>query len=90
MVCSEHFVDGIPTVKYHYPTLKPGYELKQTKPRGTLFREPLAKKPKQLPASSASTQSTNNRTATIRCSLYFSTNVTIIIMSRLFFNNISL
>ena len=64
-VCSEHFVDGIPTVENPNPTLKLGYELKQTKPRRTLFREPLTKKPKKLPASSTSTQSTYHTTATI-------------------------
>ena len=48
-----------------YPTRKLGYELKQTKPRRTLFGEPLTKKPKKLPASSASTQSTNQSTDTI-------------------------
>ena len=45
-VCNEHFVDGIPTVENPNPTLKLGYELKQTKPRRTLFREPLPKKSK--------------------------------------------
>ena len=39
--------------------------MKQTKPRQTLFREPLTKKPKNLPASSASTQSTYYTTTTI-------------------------
>ena len=63
-VCSEHFVDGIPTVENPNPTVKLGYELKQTKPRQTLFREPLTKKPKKLPAISASTQSTNHTTDT--------------------------
>ena len=72
-VCSEHFVDGIPTVENPNPTLKLGYELKQTKPRRTLFREPLTKKPKKLPASSASTPSTHHAT---------------VIMSRLFFTSI--
>ena len=47
------------------PTRKLGYELKQTKPRRTLFGEPLTRKPKKLPASSASTQSTNQSTDTI-------------------------
>ena len=64
-VCSEHFVDGIPTVENPNPTLKLGYELKQTKPRRTLFREPLTKKLKKLPASSSSTHSTHHTTATI-------------------------
>ena len=64
-VCSEHLLDGIPTVENPNPTLKLGYELKQTKPRRTLFREPLTKKPKKLPASSTSTQSTYHTTATI-------------------------
>ena len=65
MVYSEYFADGIPTVENPNPTLILGYELKQTKPRRTLFREPLTKKPKKLPASSASTQSANHTTATI-------------------------
>ena len=58
-VSNEHFVDGIPSAKNHNPTLKLGYQLKQTKLRRTLFRETLTKNSKKLPASSASTQSTN-------------------------------
>ena len=46
------------------PTSKLGYELKQTKPKQTLFRETFTKKLKKLPANSASAQSTNHRTAT--------------------------
>ena len=63
--CNEYFVDGIPTAENPNFTLKLGYKLKQTKPKGTLFREPLTKKSKKLPASSASTQSTNHKTTTI-------------------------
>ena len=55
-VCSEHFVDGIPTVKNPNPTKKLGYELKEPKSRRTLFREPVTKKPKKTPSASASNQ----------------------------------
>ena len=58
-VSNEHFVDGILSAKNPNPTLKLGYQLKQTKLRRTLFRETLTKNSKKLPASSASTQSTN-------------------------------
>ena len=46
-VCSEHFVDGIPTEKNPDPSLKMGYELPQ-KPtaRRALLKQPLPKKPK--------------------------------------------
>ena len=63
-VCREHYVDGIPTVENPNPTQ---YELKQTKPRRTLFREP-----KKLPASSASAQSTNHTTVTISGAAFIS------------------
>ena len=56
-VCIEHFVDGIPTTENPNPTLKLGLELKQTKPRRTLFWEPFTKKLKKLPESSATTLS---------------------------------
>ena len=71
-VCSEHFVDGIPTAENPNPTLKLGYELKQKKTRRTLFREPLTKKPKKLQARSASTQSTNHTTTTISSAVFMS------------------
>ena len=41
-VCSEHFVDGIPTVENPNPTLKLGYELKQN--QGELYLESLSLK----------------------------------------------
>ena len=85
-VSNEHFVDGILSAKNPNPTLKLGYQLKQTKLRRTLFRETLTKNSKKLPASSASTQSTNRYF--IRCSIYVSTTVTILIMSRSFFTKI--
>ena len=71
-VWSEHFVDGIPTAENPNPTLILGYGLKQTKPRRILFRQPLTKKPKKLPASSASTQSTNHTNATISGAAFMS------------------
>ena len=46
-VCSEHFVDGIPTVENPNPTLKLGYDLNKAKPRRTLFKEPIPKKTKK-------------------------------------------
>ena len=81
-VSNEHFVDGIPSAKNHNPTLKLGYQLKQTKLRRTLFRETLTKNSKKLPASSASTQSTNRYF--IRCSIYVSTTVTILYHVQIF------
>ena len=71
-VCSEHLVDGKPTVENPNPTLKLGYELTQIRPRQTLFREPLTKKPKTLPASSASVQSNNHTTATVSGTAFMS------------------
>ena len=54
----------LPTAENPNPTSKLGYELKQTKPKQTLFRKTFTKKLKKLPANSASAQSTNHRTAT--------------------------
>ena len=41
-VCSEHLLDGIPTVENPNPTLKLGYELKQN--QGELYLESLSLK----------------------------------------------
>ena len=71
-LCSEDLVDSKPAVENPNPTLKLGYELTQKKPRQTLFREPLTKKPKKLPASSASVQSTNHTTATVSGTAFMS------------------
>ena len=38
-VCSDQFVDGIPTVENPYPSLKLGYEVKETKPRRQIIRK---------------------------------------------------
>ena len=38
-VCSDHFVDGEPTVQYPNPTLKLGYEQTPMQPRRQLFRK---------------------------------------------------
>ena len=65
-------LDGIPTVENPNPTLKLGYELKQTKPRQTLFRDPFTKKLKKLPESSATTLSANHTTATISGAAFMS------------------
>ena len=43
-VCSEHFVDGIPTEVNPDPTLKLGYELPVSKPRRELFKHTVIEK----------------------------------------------
>ena len=53
-VCSEHFVDVIPTEKNPDPSLKMGYELpQQPTPRRSLVKQPLAIKPKVAASSSS-------------------------------------
>jgi len=63
-VCSEHFVDGLPTCENPNPTLKLGYKLKQTIPRRKLFREPLIKKPRNQPASTSTNPFADIKVAT--------------------------
>ena len=53
-VCSQHFVDNIPTVANPDPNLNLGYEKVIPKPRRTLFREPFHKKRKGIADSSSS------------------------------------
>ena len=56
-VCSEHFVDGIPTEKNPDPTVNMGYELpKQPTPRRSLVKQQLPKKPKLKASSSSSNE----------------------------------
>ena len=43
-VCSDHFVDGIPTEVNPDPTLKLGYELPVSKPRRELFKHTVIEK----------------------------------------------
>lgn len=48
-VCSEHFVDGEPTVHNPNPTLKLGYELNKAQPRRQIIKHPLPnEKPSQF------------------------------------------
>ena len=52
-VCSEHFLDKIPTAANPDPTLKLGYERNKTKARRSLYRgEPHKKMVKVTPSSS--------------------------------------
>ena len=47
-VCSDHFVDGEPTVTYPFPELKLGYEKQIPQPRRKIFKHPaLPKKAKK-------------------------------------------
>ena len=43
-VCSEHFVDGIPTAAHPDPSLKMGYDVPSKKSRRELFCHPVAPK----------------------------------------------
>ena len=45
MVCSQHFVDGCPTLANSIPTLHLGYEATRKKPRRALIRVETEKKP---------------------------------------------
>ena len=48
-VCSDHFVDGIPTVENPYPSLKLGYEVKETNDNATMIAFfPLTFNPRNL------------------------------------------
>ena len=47
VVCSLHFVDGIPTPLNPDPTLDMGYDLPAKKPRRELFRQPHTKRTKR-------------------------------------------
>ena len=54
-VCSEHFVDGIPTCKNPNPSLKLGYELNQRSERRKLFRNaPVKNKPPSIVTAESS------------------------------------
>ena len=57
-VCSEHFVDGIPTEKNPNPSLKLGYEIQKSQPRREIKKHPIIKKVKK--ATSNQTSSSNN------------------------------
>lgn len=46
-VCSEHFVDKVPTFEHPHPSLNLGYQLKETSKRRGLFRFPLSSSKKQ-------------------------------------------
>ena len=69
-VCSEHFVDGIPTEKNPDPSLKMGYELpEQPTSRRSLVKQPLAKKPKVAASSSICNEGQELETASDSSSL---------------------
>ena len=69
-VCSEHFVDGIPTEENPDPSLKMGYELpEQPTSRRSLVKQPLAKKPKVAASSSICNEGQELETASDSSSL---------------------
>lgn len=80
-VCSEHFVDGIPTCENPHPTLKLGYDTaKPNLKRRELFRQPLeevdVKRSKNVPELSTPPSSSSSPLLTSQCSFgdhdYFS------------------
>ena len=53
-VCSEHFVDGVPTPSHPDPSLNMGCDVPQNKSRRELFRQPMP--PKLKPKASVESQ----------------------------------